>query len=188
MATEALPLPMSRDLFFSKQVDQASIEELSKKIIEINHNDERLKKIYDVYGFEYHPKPIIIYIDSYGGSVYQCFGLLSIIEKSKTPIHTIVSGAAMSCGFMILIYGHKRFAYENATPMFHQVSSVAWGKAKDLEEDLEETLRLQARIENMTLKKTKIPRKKLEKVYKTKKDWYMTAEEALKLCVVDEII
>jgi hypothetical protein len=38
------------------------------------------------------------------------------------------------------------------------------------------------------LEKTKITAKKLERIYKTKKDWYMTAEEALKLKVVDEIV
>jgi len=188
MSDKHLPLPMERDLFFAKQVEQPTIEELSKKIIEINDNDEKLKKIYDIYGFDYKPKPIKIYIDSYGGYVYQCFGLLSIMDKSKTPIHTLATGAAMSCGFMILIHGHKRFAYENATPMYHQVGSGTWGKLKDLEEDIEETKRLQEMIEQMTLKKTKISKKKLEKVYKTKRDWYMSSSEALKQGVVDEII
>lgn len=188
MATEHLPLPMARDLFFSKGVDQASMEELTKQIIEINENDDKLKKIYDIYGFDYKPRPIKMFIDSYGGYVYQCFGLLSVMEKSKTPIHTIVTGAAMSCGFMILICGHKRFAYENATPMYHQVGSGTWGKLKDLEEDIEETKRLQNKIEEITLKKTKISKKKLEKVYKTKRDWYMNATEAVKQGVVDEII
>jgi len=188
MSDKHLPLPMERDLFFAKQVEQPTIEELSKKIIEINNDDEKLKKIYDIYGFDYKPKPIKIYIDSYGGYVYQCFGLLSIMDKSKTPIHTLATGAAMSCGFMILIHGHKRFAYENATPMYHQVSSTAWGKLKDIEEDVEETKRLQAMIEEMTLKKTKITKKRLEKVYKTKRDWFMSSSEALKQGVVDEII
>lgn len=185
---EHLPLPKKRDLFFSKQVDQATMEALTKEIIEINDNDDKLKKIYSINDLEYTPKPIKIFIDSFGGGVYACFGLLSIIEKSKTPIHTIATGAAMSCGFMILISGHKRFAYENATPMYHQVSTRMWGKLKDMEEDLVETKRLQYMIESITLKKTKITKKKLEKIYKTKKDWYMSSSEALKLGVVDEII
>lgn len=188
MAQEFLPLPIKRDLFFSKEVEQASIEEMIKHIVEINQSDEKLKKVYDIYGLNYSPQPIKIYIDSYGGTVYQCFGLLSVIEKSKTPIHTIVTGAAMSCGFMILIFGHKRFAYEHSTPMYHQVGSVSWGKVKDLEENIEEAKRLQAKIEEMTLTKTKISRKKLDKIYKTKKDWFMTSAEALKLGVVDEIL
>jgi ATP-dependent Clp protease protease subunit len=183
-----LPLPKERNLYFQKQVDQASIGELTQKIIEINDDDKKLKKLYEVYDLSYEPKPIKIYIDSYGGYVYQCFGLLSVMEKSKTPIHTIVTGCAMSCGFMMLISGHKRFAYKLSTPLYHQVSGGAVGKVKDMEEELFEAQRLQTMLEEITLEKTKISKKKLKEIYDGKKDWFMTAKEAKELGVVDEII
>ena len=104
-----LPVPLGRNLYLPKQVTQESMHELTKAILSINEDDETLQKLYEVYGLSYTPKPINIYIDSYGGAVYQCFGLLGVIGKSATPIHTIVTGAAMSCGFLILICGHKRF-------------------------------------------------------------------------------
>lgn len=185
---KVIEVPKERKLFFTRQVDQESISNLIKSIMEIEEHDEYLKKLYAIHDIKYTPKPIEIIIDSYGGTVYQCFGLLSVMEKSKTPIHTIVTGAAMSCGFMILIFGHKRFAYEHSTPMYHQVGSGGWGKVKDLEENIEEAKRLQNKIEEMTLAKTKISKKKLDKIYKTKKDWFMTSAEALKLGVVDEIL
>ena len=185
---ETLPLPKERDIFFSKQVDQASIEELTRRIVEYNREDVRLKKLYDVCEQIYKPKPINIFIDSYGGAVYQGFGLFSIMESSKTPIHTYVTGAAMSCGFLMLIHGHKRFAYKNATPMFHQVSSGSFGTIKDMEESIEEVRRLQNIIIEMTVKKTKIPKKKLLDIENKKQDWFMSAKEALKYSVVDEII
>lgn len=183
-----LPLPKKRDLFFTKQVDQASIGELTQRVIEINQDDEHLKKVYSIYGLDYNPEPINIYIDSYGGAVYQCFGLLSVIERSKTPIHTIVTGCAMSCGFLILISGHKRFAHKMSTPLYHQVSTGFWGKVQDLEEKLEETKRLQKQIEDYTQDKTKIGKKKLKEILENKKDWYMSSDEALELGVVDEIL
>ena len=130
---ENLPLPKKRDLFFNKQVDQNSIGDLTQKIIEINQDDEHLKKVYSIYNLKYNPDPIKIYIDSYGGQVYQCFGLLSVIERSETPIHTIVTGCAMSAGFMILISGHRRFAHKLSTPLYHQVSSGAIGTVKEME-------------------------------------------------------
>ena len=40
----------------------------------------------------------------------------------------------------------------------------------------------------MTLSLTKISKKKLSEILKNKKDWYMNAEMALELGVVDEII
>lgn len=183
-----LPLPSKREIIFSKDVTPESMAQVSEKVLDFNEEDEYLEKLYNIHEVVYTRKPIKIYIDSYGGDVYNCFGLLSIMDKSKTPIHTIVTGAAMSCGFMILIHGHKRYAYEHATPMYHQVSSGFWGKVKDMQEDFAETKRLQDKIEEMTLAKTKIPKKKLQKVYKTKKDWYMTAKEAEKYGVIDKII
>lgn len=185
---EHLPLPKKRDLFFTKQVDQSSIGELTQKIIEVNQDDEHLKKIYNVYGLTYNPEPIQIYIDSYGGSVYQCFGLLSVMERSQTPIHTIVTGCAMSAGFMILISGHKRFAHKLSTPLYHQVSSGAIGTVKEMEEKLEESKRLQKQLEDIVKEKTDITKKRLREIFDTKKDWYMTSEEALELKVVDEIL
>jgi ATP-dependent protease ClpP protease subunit len=94
----------------------------------------------------------------------------------------------MSAGFMILIHGHKRFAYEHATPMYHQVSTGFWGTVQDLEEEYKETKRLQKKFEKLTLEKTKISKEKLKEILKTKHDWFMNADEAFKNGVVDEII
>lgn len=183
-----LPLPKERNLYFTSQVDQTTIAALSRSIIEINANDVLLKKQYSVYGIEYKPNPIRIYIDSFGGYVYQCFGLISIMENSVTPIHTIVTGAAMSCGFMMAISGHKRFAYKNSTLMYHQVSSWTSGKLKDMAEDIEETKRLQDVIETITVKKTSISLATLKDVYSRKFDWYMDADQSLKNGCIDAII
>ena len=183
-----LPLPKDRNLYLNKQVDQASMGDLTQKIIDINENDLFLTKLYNAHDIDYVAKPIKIYIDSPGGTVYNCFGVLSVIENSKTPIHTIVTGHAMSCAFMILICGHKRFAHKLSTPLYHQVSGGAFGTLKDMEDRLVEVKRLQKTLEDITIQKTAITAKKLKEIYNEKTDWYMTAEEALSLKVVDEII
>lgn len=184
----ALPPPKDRGLYLASQVTQKSMNDLTKAIIRINESDRYLEKFYSIHDLEYRPKPIRIYIDSYGGAVYQCMGLLGVMGKSETPVHTIATGAAMSCGFMILICGHKRFGYEHSTPLYHQVSSGFWGKVKDMEESLAETKRLQKKIEEITLDRTSISKKRLKEVLKNKIDWFMTAEEALTLGVIDEIL
>jgi ATP-dependent Clp protease protease subunit len=186
--SSTLPKPKFRTLYLPEQVNQESMNKLTKAIIEINNSDAYLCKLYGINDIEYVPKPIEIYIDSYGGAVYQCFGLLGVMDKSVTPVHTIVTGAAMSCGFMILISGHKRFGYEMSTPLYHQVSSSSRGKVQDLEENLQETKRLQQKIEEITLQRTTISKKKLKEILKNKVDWYMTAQEALALGVIDEIV
>jgi ATP-dependent Clp protease, protease subunit len=183
-----IPKPKERDLYLSQQVDQSSINSLTKSIVEINSSDMEIEKMSSLYGFTYSPQPIKIWIDSYGGLVYQCFGLLGIIENSKTPIHTIVTGCAMSCGFLISISGHKRFGYEKSTYLYHQVSGGTFGKVKDMEEDIIETKRLQKMIEEHTLQKTRIDQNKLQSLYEQKKDWFIDTKQALKLGIIDEVI
>lgn len=187
-ATFNLPSPMARSLYFTKQVDQASIAELSQKLIEINEADRFLERIYPALGQTYTPAPIKIFIDSYGGYVYQCFGLLSLMDISKTPIHTYVTGTAMSCGFMIAIHGHHRYCYENSTLMYHQVSSGSSGSLRTMEERLTETKRLQDMIERMTLNRTCMEKTFLNKIFENKVDLFLDAKEALKYGCVDEII
>lgn len=180
--------PANRNLFLAQQVDQDSMNALSKAIIDIREHDELLKKTYAMHHLSYDPQPIVIYIDSYGGAVYQCFGLLSIMKDKGTPVNTVVTGCAMSCGFMIAIHGAHRKIHKHGTMMYHQVSTGAHGKVADIKEELIEAMRLQKMIEDMTLENTKITKKKLEKVYKKKQDWYLDAEHSLKWGCVDEII
>lgn len=183
-----LPLGIDREIHFNKQVNQDSIGEVVKKILDVNKNDEYLKKFYNINGLVYVPKPIEIYIDSYGGYAYQMMGLIGVMEKSITPIHTITTGVAMSCGFMILISGHKRFAYSSATMMYHQVWSGMFGKVQELEEELIETKRLQKFVETITLKKTRMTKSMLQNNKEKKQDWFITATEAFKLGIIDKII
>lgn len=183
-----IPKPKERDLYLAQQVDQASINALSKSIIEINNSDSEIQKVALLYGFSYSPEPIKIWIDSYGGYVYQCLGLLGIIDNSQTPIHTIVTGCAMSCGFLISISGHKRFGFSKSTYLYHQVSGGTFGTVKDMEEDVIESKRLQKIIEDHTLEKTKIDPDKLKSIYEQKKDWFIDSKQAIRLGVIDEII
>lgn len=185
---DSLERPMPRNLYLAQQVDQDSMNELSKTIIDIRENDEFLRKYYALFNLEYNPTPINLHIDSYGGAVYQCFGLLSVMKAKGTPVNTIVTGCAMSCGFLIAIHGAHRSVHKNATLMYHQVSSGVVGKAAEIEEEVIEVKRLQQKIETMTLENTKITEKQLEKVYKKKKDWFMDAKEAIKWGCADELI
>jgi hypothetical protein len=69
---------------------------------------------------------------------------------------------------------------------FLAVDSIA--KKIMVVEDVIETLRLQKMLEEHTIEYTKISVKKLEKIYKGKKDWYIDTDEALKLKIIDEVI
>lgn len=180
--------PLPRKLFFTTQVNQDSVSNLAQKIIEINDADGALAVEAALNGFTYSPAPIEIYIDSYGGNVYQILGVVSIIEKSKTPVHTICTGIAASCGFILLISGHFRSCFKYSTLMYHQVSNWSEGTLKHIKERIGETERLQNILEKLTLEKTKIKKTRLKEVFDKEIDWFISPDDAKRLGVVDEVI
>lgn len=183
-----LILPLPRNLYLVKQVDQDSINAITKDIININENDEVIRKVYEAYGLEYKPKPISLYIDSYGGAVYQCMGLVSVIENSKIDVHTIVTGCAMSAGFLLLITGKKRFAYPKSTILYHQLRSGVDGNLKAMKEYINQLDILDKKLEDHVISKTAMSKRMLRDLNTKKIDFYMTAKEAQKLKVIDEIL
>ena len=174
----------NREFYLGQNVEASSIESIIKGIIEINkHDAEQEKKVVD-----YKREPIEITISSYGGYIYDGLGLLDVILLSKTPVHTICIGKAMSMGFMLMIVGHKRFATPRATFMHHQGSLGAWGELEKVKRSVEESQRLDDICDGLILEKTNILQEKLDMVRERCLDWYISAQEAKKLGIIDEIL
>lgn len=176
----------NREIVFNDTVDDSIIELITMQILKFNKEDD--KKEEKEVGYKREDHPIKIYINSYGGYVYDCFSVVSAIENSKTPVYTYALGKAMSCGFLVLIAGHKRFAQKYSYLLYHQVSSKANGKFKDLVEEVEHVKDLQSVFEGIVLDKTNITQQKLNEIKDKKIDWFIKPKEALKLKVIDEII
>lgn len=180
--------PKERNLYLKEDVSQASMGSLIEKIHEINESDKKTKLQAKAKGLRYTPKPIKLYIDTYGGSVYSCLGLVSVMKKSKTPVHTIVTGFAASCGMIILMCGAKRYAYEHSSMLCHPISSGTFGDVQTMEEGYKSTNKISNKIDQLILDHTKISRKILNKIRRRKIDRYFYAKKALKWGVIDEII
>lgn len=130
-------------------------------------------------------EPIKIYIDSNGGCLSDTFTMIDAIKLSKTPVWTICTGAAYSGGFFTFIAGHRRFAYDHASFLYHEGATTTGadaGKFRNYAEFYQKELE---QLKEVTLKYTKItPEEYKEHI---KDDWWMTADEALKYGVCDEI-
>lgn len=184
----SLDTPKPRNLYLSRAVDASSMNELIKSIIDIESSDVQLEKQYKLNGMLYYPKHINLYIDSPGGACYSGLGLISVMQMCKTPVRSITTGLAASCAFMIGMCADERVAYQHSTFMYHQVSSGAIGKLGDLVIDVEEAKRVQQKFNKLVLSNSKITKSKLQKNFLNKEDWYMDAEQALELGVIDKII
>lgn len=170
--------------FLSDDVDNSSIAKLTWGILhQIKEDDEKDEKEKD-----YERKPIKLYINSYGGSVYDMWGLIDVILNSKTPVYTYCTGYAMSAAFKIFLAGHKRYCYTHSTFMYHQMSSLVHGKYQDLVEDRLESDTLNTMIEEYVLARTKFTRSDIDDIRIKKKDFYIHASDAVKYGIVDEVM
>jgi ATP-dependent Clp protease protease subunit len=174
-----------RNLILSDYVNQGSVKDLIKTIMDINTEDaERESKTVG-----YARAPIKLYVNTYGGSCYDGLGLINAMLQSKTPVHTICSGMAMSMGFYIMLAGHKRFAGRYSTFVWHELSMTECNeKLESMKMEVAEGERLQKIFDDMVVSSTKVLRSQIEDVKSKKKDWYMSAQEALELGIVDELL
>lgn len=133
-------------------------------------------------------KDIKLYINSPGGSVYDALAIYDTMQYVSNDIQTVGIGVQASAAAFLLSSGTKgkRSLLEHATVMIHQPSSGTRGKVTDQEIDLQEALRLKKLLESIMAKNTG---QKPEKVHEDmERDKWLTATEAKKYGIVDEII
>ncbi len=173
-----------RIFIISSQINQKSVSEIIESIFEINHEDDHKREQYKNYKRE----PVKLLLNTYGGSVYDGLGLIGAIEQSTTPVHITCLGSAMSMGLFILVSGHKRFIHKYSTVMYHQISNFVYDKLEGIKLDLEESQRLEKVCEEILLRHTFITKEQLDDFKERKAEWFIPADEAFKLGIVDKIL
>jgi len=133
-------------------------------------------------------KDISIYINSPGGSVYAGLAIYDTMQFIKPDVQTICVGIAMSMGALLLAGGAagKRMALPNAKILIHQVSSGFQGQATDIMLHAQEILNLKKRLNEIYVKHTGQPLKKIEDALE--RDYFLTAEAAQTFGIVDKVI
>lgn len=133
-------------------------------------------------------KDICLYINSPGGSVYDALAIYDTMRYLKSDVQTVGIGVQASAAAFLLSSGAKgkRYLLPHATVMIHQPSSGTRGKVTDQEIDLKEALRVKQLLESIMSKNTG---QKLEKIHRDmERDFWMTADEAVKYGVADKVI
>ncbi|MFN8276951.1 MAG: ATP-dependent Clp protease proteolytic subunit [Chitinophagales bacterium] len=133
-------------------------------------------------------KEIYFYINSPGGVVTSGMVIYDVMKMISSPVHTICMGLAASMGSILLSGGVKgsRKIWKHGRVMIHQPSlGGMYGQATDIEitaREIERTRQFSAEIlaDNCG--------KKVDQVMKDfDRDYWMTAEEAVKYGIVDAI-
>lgn len=133
-------------------------------------------------------KEISFYINSPGGVVTSGLAILDTMNYIKCPVSTVVMGQAASMGSLLLCCGAKgrRFALPNARVMIHQPSGGFQGQATDIEIHAKEILSIKARLNQIYVEQTGQDLDTIERAME--RDNFMTAEEAQKFGLIDEVI
>ena len=133
-------------------------------------------------------KDINVYINSPGGHVTSGLAVYDTMQFVKPDVNTYCIGQAASMGALLLAGGTKgkRYALPNARIMIHQPWGGTQGTASDIHIQAKEILRIRERINKLLAEHTG---QSLEKVEKdTDRDYFMTADEAMKYGLVDTVI
>jgi len=133
-------------------------------------------------------KDINFYINSPGGSVTAGMAIYDTMRYIKCDVSTICIGMAASMGAFLLAGGTKgkRFALPNAEIMIHQPSGGARGQATDIKIIADNIMRTKRKINEILSQNTGKPLEVIE--VDTERDFYMSAEEALKYGIIDGIL
>jgi len=168
-------------IFFYSDVTKDSILALNKEIRAVSNNLQNISQVYEIPA-----PPLRLHINSYGGSLLDCFSTVDYIRNSKTPIHTIIEGSAASAATIISVVGHRRYIHKHSYMLIHQLSTGLWGKYEELVDDFKNSTAFMEQIQNIYRTHTKIPTKTLKEILK--RDLWFDSATCLKYGLVDEII
>ena len=164
-----------RIVYLAGEVSEQSIAHVTATIIALANMDKS--------------SPIKLIISTYGGSVDEMFSLYDVIKYIPCPVHTIAIGKVMSAGVLLVAAGSKgnRLIGKSTRLMIHPISAGQEGTVFQMRNELAETSRMQALMEQLLVSETKMSKAAVAALMKKGLDTYITAKEAVKLGIVDAI-
>jgi ATP-dependent Clp protease protease subunit len=163
-----------RIIFLGGQVTDQLTNNVIAQLLFLEHEDSK--------------KEIKVYINTPGGSVTAGLAIYDTIQYVRPDVATICVGMAASMGAVLLGAGKKgrRSALPNSEIMMHQVMGGVEGQATEIEITARQVLKIKDRLNQILSKSTGQPISKIEK--DTDRDYYLSAEEAVKYGLIDEIV
>ena len=166
-------------LFYLDDVfDSSLLHTVTMQLYKINGIDRGIP--------EENRTPIVLVINSCGGSVLDGIGLMDAIIRSKTPVVAICAGYAMSMAFNIFSVCHLRVAMPNSVFMYHDGYESVNNTATKAADWSAFSPKVDKRISKMISAKSKFTVKKLEKIAPHDNYWF--TDEMVEMEIVDAVI
>lgn len=162
-------------VYFSGEVTQESMEKLAGKLLKLDLDMN-------------HNSPVLLYINSEGGSLPAVFGVIDIIGNMRLPVDTYGIGEICSCGLLLFLAGEHRYLTPSTDILSHQYFWGKVGKHHELKAGRKAEDRLMRKLISYYKERTGLQ----ESVIKTKllppSDVWLSAEEAFKYNIATAIV
>lgn len=132
---------------------------------------------------------ITVVFNSPGGSVWEGLALYDFLRDLQNRGHKVVTksiGMAASMGGILLQAGGERVISKHGFILIHEISQGMIGKMSELEDSIKLSERLQDKLLNILSERSTMTKTQLKRAWK-RKDYWIDAEEALRLKFVDRI-
>ena len=133
---------------------------------------------------------IRISLNTYGGTVTDGFEIVDMVRewnaRRDVKISMIGAGAVYSMGVPIIQAAFRRYSYPNAEYLIHPVSAVLYGTREQIEDELISVKNSEASIVSIIAARSVMSAEDVSEMMRH--DSFLTAEKALELGLVDEII
>lgn len=133
---------------------------------------------------------IEIIFNSNGGSIVDGFALYDFIQLLRSRGHKVTTsalGMAASMAGILLQAGDVRLMGRQAWLMIHEASFGSYGKIGEVEDTVEWVKKVQERILDIFADRSNLSKVQLKKKW-TRKDWWISADEALELGLIDGVL
>lgn len=130
-----------------------------------------------------------IVFSSPGGGIISGFELFDFIQNLRERGHEITTGSlgyAASMAGVLLQAGDIRWIGHQSWMMIHRAAFGAIGKTFEIEDEVKLVKRIEYRILDVFVSRSKLSRMKIQRNW-NRKDWWITADECLEIGLVDEV-
>ena len=164
----------ARTILISDPVDHKLTAKVTAQLLFLDHQDSE--------------KPIKIFINSPGGSVYDGFAIYDMIRFIRPRVKIISAGLSASAATVIMLAANKedRLALPNSRIMIHQPSMRFQGVAEDVRRTAEEVVKIKKKINEMYADETGQPLEKVEE--DTDRDYWMSPYEAVEYGLISRVV
>jgi len=135
-------------------------------------------------------RDISLYLNTNGGSCYDGFALIDVMDVSRLPVRTVGMGNIMSMGVLLLCAGAKgkRIMTRNTQVMAHQFYGGAEGKFHELVSAYKAELYLEQQFIAHFQRHTSMTEKQIKDVMFGPSDRWLSPAECRKFGIVDHVI